>query len=401
MRPSRIIAVIVLLAVAGGGYWYFHTQRPGLLADLGLGGGAGDGQKPAGGPPKGKQGGGPPGGFALPVETAKATPGRMDRSISAIGTLRSNQSVVVRPEIAGRIVKIHFTEGKRIAAGKPLVSLDDAIAKAEVAQARAALVLSRANNERATELLGRGAGTQRARDEAVAKLRSDEANLALAEARLEKTVINAPFEGIVGLRQMDPGDFVNVGQAIVNIEDIDPIKVDFRVPEVFLAAVTAGQKIEIAADPWPDRTFTGELYAIDPLIDALGRSIVIRARLDNDDNTLRPGLFVRVKLILKGRADALLIPEEALVPIGGDQYVFRVVDGKATRAKIGIGERRDGKVEVTEGLNPGDEVVTAGQIKLRDGMPVNPIPPGGTKGPPGAGGPNAGKPGGKPTPNAG
>ena len=370
MRPSRIIAVLVLLAVAGAGFWYFRTQPMGPKGAGGNGGAPQAESKPAEGA------GGPPGGFATPVETADARTGRMDRAIQAIGTLRSNQSVIVRPEIAGRVVRFHFKEGQRIAAGKPLVSLDDAIARAEVAQARAALALSRANNERATELLGRGAGTRRARDEAVAKLRSDEADLALAEARLEKTVIVAPFEGIVGLRHVDIGDFLAVGQQIVNIEDIDPMTVDFRVPEVFLAAVSVGQRIEIGADPWPGRSFAGNVYAIDPLIDAQGRSIVIRAQVGNDDGSLRPGLFVRVRLILKGREDALLIPEQALVPAGEEQFVFRVTDGKAQRIKVSIGARRDGLVEVTDGLKPGETVVVAGQIKLQDGAAVSPAAPG-------------------------
>jgi membrane fusion protein (multidrug efflux system) len=373
MRPSRIIAVIILLAVAGGGYWYFRGGHPGP-----------EGGKQAGGAPAGapkqaekqaeKKGGGPPGGFSIPVETAEAKLGRMDRSILAVGTLRSNQSVVIRPEIAGRIVKIHFDEGQTVAKGAPLVSLDDTIARAEVAQARAALTLSRANFDRAKELLGRGAGTQRTRDESLAKLRSDEANLALAEARLEKTVIAAPFKGIVGLRAVDVGDFVNIGQQIVNIEDVDPMKVDFRVPEVFLSAVAPGQRVEVTADAWPKQSFTGELYAIDPLIDALGRSIVIRARLPNEEGRLRPGLFVRVKLILKGRDDAVLIPEQALVPVGEAQFVFRVTDGKAQQTKVVTGERRDGLVEITDGLAAGETVVTAGQIKLRNGAPVKVLP---------------------------
>jgi membrane fusion protein (multidrug efflux system) len=369
MRPSRIVAVLILLAVAAGGLWYFRSYQQAPK-------GAGEGGKPPAATQKPAEGGGggPPGGFAIPVEAAEAKLGRMDRAIQAVGTLRSNQSVVVRPEVAGRIVKIHFKEGQRVAEGARLVSLDDTIARAEVAQARAALTLSRANYERATELLGRGAGTQRTRDEALAKLRSDEANLALTEARLEKTVIAAPFEGIAGLRQVDIGDFVNVGQPIVNIEDIDPIKVDFRVPEVFLAAVAPGQRVEVGADAWPERTFAGELYAVDPLIDAQGRSIVIRAQLSNDDGRLRPGLFVRVRLILKGRDDAVLIPEQALVPIGQDRFVFRVADGKAQQVRVATGDRRDGLVEIVSGLKAGESVVTAGQIKLRDGAAVTVLP---------------------------
>lgn len=361
MRASRILAVLVLIALAAGAYWYFRGY-PSPPQQAGAGGNA-----PA------AQQGGPAQGGGIPVEVAQARRGRMDHSVLAIGTLRSNQSVVIRPEIAGRVVQIHFKEGQRITADAPMISLDDTIPRAEVAQARAALALSRANYERASELLGRGAGTQRTRDEALAALRNDEASLALAEARLEKTAIHAPFEGIVGLREVDIGDYVAVGQAVVNIEDIDPIKVDFRVPEIFLASVAVGQRIEVTADPWPGRSFTGELYAIDPLIDAQGRSIVIRALIANQDGVLRPGLFVRVRLILKGREDAIVIPEQAVVPVGQDQFVYRVSDGKAVFVKVTTGERRDGLVEIVDGLAAGDRVVTAGQIKLQNGMPVSPV----------------------------
>src|SRR5690606_25032770 len=191
--------------------------------------------------------------------------------------------------------------------------------------------------------------------------------------RLDKTVITAPFEGMIGLRRVSVGDFVNIGQDIVNLEQIDPLKADFRVAEVYLGAVRPGQKIELSADAFPGETFTGEVYAIDPLIDESGRSIVLRARLPNSDDRLRPGLFVRVTLVLNEREDAIQIPEQALVPQGQDQFVFRVVDGKAELTKVTAGIRRDGMVEITEGLGPDDEVVTAGQLKIRDGAPVQPI----------------------------
>jgi membrane fusion protein (multidrug efflux system) len=240
---------------------------------------------------------------------------------------------------------------------------------------QASLELSRANYDRALDLLQRGAGTTKARDEALAELRADEAGLHLSRARLDKTVITAPFDGVVGLRKVSVGDFVNVGQDMVNLEQIHPLKADFRVAEVYLAAVRPGQRIELAVDAFPGENFAGEVYAIDPLIDESGRSIVLRARLPNEDGRLRPGLFARVTLVLNERNDALQIPEQALVPQGQEQFVFRVVDGKAALTKVAVGIRREGMVEIIEGLGPQDQVVTAGQLKIRDGAPVQPLPP--------------------------
>jgi membrane fusion protein (multidrug efflux system) len=187
-------------------------------------------------------------------------------------------------------------------------------------------------------------------------------------------MIKAPFDGVVGLRKVSVGDFVNVGQDMVNLEQIDPLKADFRVAELYLAAVRTGQRIELRVDAFPDETFTGAVYAIDPLIDESGRSIVLRARLPNQDGRLRPGLFARVTLVLNERDDAIQVPEQALVPQGQEQFVFRVVDGKAALTKVEVGIRREGMVEIVEGLGPEDEVVTAGQLKIRDGAPVQPLP---------------------------
>ena len=349
----QIVIAALMLAVAGGAWWHFYVRAPG--ADDTAAAVA-------------------PAAMAMPVETVRVEVGPIQRRLSAVGSLRSNESVIIRPEIAGRIAEVRFEEGQRVRQGQALVVLDDTVYRAEVEQVEAALVLSRANHERALDLLQRGAGTTKARDETLAQLRADEASLALARARLEKSVIKAPFEGVAGLRSVSVGDFVGVGQDMVNLEQIDPLKADFRVAEVYLAAVRPGQKIELSADAFPSETFAGEVYAIDPLIDESGRAIVLRARLPNRDDRLRPGLFVRVTLVLNERDDAIQVPEQALVPQGQEQFVFRVVEGKAVLTKVAAGIRRDGMVEITEGLGPDDEVVTAGQLKLRDGAPVEPVP---------------------------
>jgi membrane fusion protein, multidrug efflux system len=345
----QAVVAVAMVAAAGGAWWFFYFEQPQA---------------------EGAPGPAAPGAMAVPVEVAAVQVGPIQRRLTAVGSLRSNESVIMRPEVAGRIAAIRFDEGQRVEQGQPLVVLDDSIYRAEVEEAQASLELSRANHERALDLLKRGAGTTKARDEAVAELRQDEAALELAKARLDKTVIRAPFEGMVGLRKVSVGDFVNVGQDMVNLEQIDPLKADFRVGEVYLGAVRPGQRIELGVDAFPEESFAGEVYAIDPLIDESGRSIVLRARLPNPDNRLRPGLFVRVALVLNERNDAIQVPEQALVPQGQDQFVFRVVDGKAALTKVTAGIRRDGMVEIVDGLGPDDEVVTAGQLKLRDGAAV-------------------------------
>jgi membrane fusion protein, multidrug efflux system len=342
-----------MLVVAGGAWWFFYFEQP----------------QAEGAPAPAAQGD-----MAVPVETAAVQVGPIQRRLTSVGSLRSNESVIIRPEVAGRIAEIRFEEGERVTRGQPLVVLDDSIYRAEVDEVQASLELSRANYDRALDLLQRGAGTNKARDEALAQLRADEAGLHLARARLDKMVITAPFDGVVGLRKVSAGDFVDVGQDMVNLEQIDPLKADFRVAEVYLAAVRPGQRIELAVDAYSGETFVGEVYAIDPLIDESGRSIVLRARLPNADGRLRPGLFARVTLVLNERDDALQIPEQALVPQGEDQFVFRVVDGKAALTKVEVGIRREGMVEIVSGLGPEDQVVTAGQLKIRDGAPVQPLP---------------------------
>jgi len=343
-----VALVLAVLALAGGAYWLLRPP-------------------PAGGPPQGD--------FAVPVEAATLATQPIERIIPTVGSLRSNESVMIAPEVAGRLATVSAEEGQRVAAGTEIAVLDQDIPRAELAQIDASLALSRANYDRAVELLERSAGTVRARDEALAKLRADQAALALAKARLDKTRIMAPFDGVLGLRRASVGQYLAPGEAIFNLEAIDPLKVDFRLPETAFAAVRVGQTVTIHLDAFPGETFTGDLYAIDPMIDEAGRSIAARARVANGDSRLRPGLFARVDLVYETKADALLLPEQALVPMGAETMVFRIIDGKATATPVKLGERFGAMVEVLSGLAAGDQVVTAGQIKLRDGAPVAVLPP--------------------------
>jgi membrane fusion protein (multidrug efflux system) len=322
--------------------------------------------------PAGKGAGGPGGmqGGAAAVEAVTVASAQITKSITAVGSLRSDESITVRPEVAGRVAAIGFQEGQRVPKGATLLRLDPAITQAEVQQAQANLTLAKAKYERAVELQGKGFISGQAKDEAENNLKVAEAGLALTQAKLAKTEVKAPFTGVIGLRVVSVGDYVKEGADIVNLESIDALKVDFRVPEIYLKQVTVGQTLEVNLDALPGKTYEGKVYAINPLVDAAGRAIVIRAQVRNQDTALRPGMFARVRLFTKLPAEALVLPEQAMVPQGDEQFVFRVIDGKAVRTKIEVGQRRDGQVEIVSGLAAGDVVVSAGQLKLRDGMPV-------------------------------
>ncbi len=384
VRKIGFLAVPLAGLLALGAYAYYHNRGPAPA----------QGEAPRDARPGGatKAPGGPPGGAPVAVEVAAVKPTRVQEDAVAIGTLRSNESVVVRPEISGRISAIDFVEGRPVEQGQLLVALDASVYAAEVQQAKANLALAETNFRRTTELEREKFVSPNAKDQALNALRVAQATLALAEARLAKTEIRAPFAGVIGIRQVSVGDYVKEGQDLVTLEDISSLKVDFRLPELLLAELKRGQAVEVTSDALPGRSYTATLDAIDPLIDQNGRAVILRARLRNSDGQLRPGMFVRTRVILAERPRALTVPEEALIPIGADQYVFRVADGKAARVKVKTGLRRDARVEITEGLQAGDTVVTAGQIKLRDGTAVR---IGGPAAPAAAGAPAPGKAAGK------
>ena len=348
------IAIVLLALVAGGGYWFGQQRGAGLA--------------PA---PKAANAPGPAGQVpGVAVEASKVARVALPQGITAVGSLRSDESITLRPEVAGRISAIQFREGERVTKGAPLVLLDTSVTAAEVLQARANLTLANQKYTRAIDLEKKGFVSGQARDEAENNLKVAEAAVALAEAKLAKLTIRAPFSGLIGLRSVSVGDYVKEGADMVNIEAVDPLKVDFRVPEIYLSQVRVGQSLQLTLDAMPGKNYEGKVFAINPLIDAAGRAVVIRAQVKNQDATLRPGMFTRVRLLTREVQDALVVPEQAIVPQGDEWYVYRVTDGKAQRTKVEIGQRRDGKTEILKGLQDNDVVVTAGQLKLREGVAV-------------------------------
>ena len=314
---------------------------------------------------------------AVSVEAVRLEATALVDDVAAVGSVRSNESVVLRPEVAGRILSINFREGQPVRRGQTLVALDAGVNRAEVDQMSAQLDLARSNLKRTEELARENFVSASARDESASRMRVAEAALALAEAKLSKMTLVAPFDGIVGIRNVSVGDYVRDGADLINVEDTRSVKIDFRVPERYQPQVSVGQQVDVASDALPGQHFKATIDAIDPAIDTNGRSVSIRARATNPDQRLRPGMFARVRVIFSQKSDALMAPEEAIVPSGRDFFVYRVIDGTARRTKVKVGARRDAKVELIEGAAAGDMIVVAGQLKLlRDAMPVRVVEPG-------------------------
>lgn len=314
------------------------------------------------------------------VEVAQVTPITLVDEAQSVGSLRSRQGVMIRPEVAGRVKAILFAEGQRVQKGQLLVQLDDQLQVAQVAQAKAEMSIAEANHKRNQDLVTQNFISKRTVDESAAALDVAMAKYELAVATQQRLKIVAPFDGVTGLKQISVGDYLKDGADIVNIEDIDAVLVDFRLPERFQSKIHTGQKAQLNVDALPGRPFTALVQAVDPLIDANGRSVGIRGCIDNRQRQLRPGMFARVNTVFGVREQALVVPEEAIVPQGGRAFVVKVVPGDkpdtlvAQRVAVKTGVRQPGKVEITEGLEAGDTVVTAGHQRLqKDGTPVRVI----------------------------
>ena len=372
MKRNRttVVAVVALVTVAVLAYFAVDRLSPGPNAVAGVKGSAApDSSKSSPGAAKGAAA------APIAVEVFQVKPTTVQEELQAVGSLQSNESVILRPEVSGRISAIGFKDGQAVKKGQMLIALDNALNEAEVAQMKAEYDLALANLKRSEDLASRKFISSSAQDTAASNAQVAEAKLKLAQARSSKMRIVAPFDGVVGIRGVSLGDYVKDGTDLVNVEDVRILKVDFRLPERNLTQIKVGQGIEVVADALPGERFSGLIDAINPRIDANGRSLEIRARLDNTGGKLRPGMFVRVRVIVGERANALLVPEEAIVPQGAEFFVYKVVEGQARRIPVKIGVRREALVEIVEGLKSGDQVVTAGMRLSRDGQPVRVLQP--------------------------
>ena len=309
----------------------------------------------------------------LPAEVVHVQNQPLTHMIEAVGNLRANESIILRPEQSGIVEKILFEEGSPVTAGDALLVLESSLYQAQLQESKARVNLSQIAYKRAASLVKKRVGSQQDLDSSLAQLRVDQAQQALAQTRLDKMTIHAPFDGTVGLRQFSPGDYVNAGQDLVELTDIKTMKVDFRVPENKLANIRVGQQVNVLVDALRGEEFNGTIYAISPSIDANGHNIAVRARIENRDNLLRPGLFARIRIITGTNDNALMVPEEAIIPQNNSFFVMTVKDNTVAMAPVELGVRRNGEVNILSGLNGDEVIITAGQIKLFPGMPVTPI----------------------------
>lgn len=390
-QKKYIVFAVIGIAVASGAAWWF--QRPGQSQRSEAPADSRGSSAPAGAAAKGGNGAGRP----VAVEAVAVRQMALRDEAEAVGSLRSRQSVVLRPEVSGRITALNFRDGERVRRGQVLVQFDDQLPRAQVQQSQAELSIAQANHKRNQELVGQGFISQRSVDESAANLEVARAKLALAQATASRLKIVAPFDGIAGIRGVNVGDYLKDGADIVNVEDLDVVYVDFRLPERLQAKVRTGQTAQVAFDALPGVRYSALVQAIDPQIDADGRAVVVRGCIDNRRLQLRPGMFARVTAVFSERNDAKVVPEEAIVPDGNSPYVFKLVEGKeagsraARRTPVRLGARTPGFVEVVDGLALGDMVVTAGQQRIQqdgaavrvvelgkpgsDGLPTPPAPP--------------------------
>jgi membrane fusion protein, multidrug efflux system len=294
---------------------------------------------------------------------------RLSQKLEALGNARANESVDISTKASNVVTAVTFRDGERVKRGQVLVQLDNAQARADVAEAQAALTESESQYNRSRELLNTQALSKSSFDQLVATLAANRARLSAAQARLEDTVIRAPCSGRVGLRRVSVGTLISPGDVITTLDDTSVIKLDFSVPENFLAGLREGLSIRASAPAFPGRSFAGSVSSIDSRVDMNTRSVTVRALLANEDGALKPGMFLNVSLANDERA-ALVIPEEALTPEAERQYVFVVSEGKASRREVRIGGRRPGSVEVLAGLSAGERVIVEGTQKVRDGASV-------------------------------
>ncbi len=399
-KKKYTVLAILGISMASGAAWWWQNKAPVAEAGKTATAAAAPGAGPAAG-----------GGPARPtaVEVAKVESMTLVDETQAVGSLRSRQGVMLRPEVGGRVKQIFFNDGQRVRKGQLMVQFDDQLPQAQLSQARAELSITEANHKRNQDLVAQNFISQRSLDESSAALEVSRAKLSLAQATLQRLQVLAPFDGITGLKQINVGDYLKDGADMVNVEDIDAVLLDFRLPERFQAKIRAGQKAQLTVDALPGRPFSAIIQAVDPLIDANGRSVGVRGCIDNRQQQLRPGMFARVNAVFGSRENALVIPEEAIIPQGGRTFVVKIVAGDKPDVKVServvvkVGLRLPGKVEILEGLSAGDTVVTAGHQRLqKDGTVVRVVDvsqPGGGRpagGPPGAGGPGAGGPGAAP-----
>lgn len=317
-------------------------------------------------------GGGRP---SVPVEVAAAITDTVVDAIFGTGEIEAVQSIEVRPEVTGRLTEILAREGREVASGTALFKVDDAELKAEVARLTAERDLAMQALARTRDLIEQNASSAADLEVAEANARSAAARLELQQVRLERTVVRAPFAGVVGQRYVSLGDYVTTSTRLTTLQTVDPQRAVFRVPERYAERLRLGQEVTFRVAAVPDQTFTGEVDFVDPIVELPARTIAVKARVSNWQRVLKPGMFIEVRLTTEVRPDAVIVPEDAILPLSGADYVWVITDeSTATRRQVRLGVRVPGFVEILDGVAVGEQVVVGGLERLSEGAPVSPIP---------------------------
>jgi membrane fusion protein (multidrug efflux system) len=338
----------------------------------GEGGGAGSGGQAGGDPPP------------MPVEVVVARADTVVDAIIATGQIEAVQSIELRPDIEGRIAQILVREGRVVTRGAPLFKVDDAELRAEVARAEAERDLARQSLVRTRDLLEQKASSQSELERAEAMARSTEAQLELLKVRLDRTTVRAPFTGVAGQRLVSLGDYVTTDTRLAAIQTVNPQRATFQVPERYAERLKVGQRVTFRVAALPGKEFSGRVDFVDPIVQLPGRTILVKAEVPNPQRELQAGMFIEVRLATAVRPNAVIIAEDAVLPLQGANFVWVAADGKAARRQVELGVRTPGFVEARSGVEAGEQVVVGGQERLSDGAPVAPnvldrTPPRGTE----------------------
>ncbi len=308
----------------------------------------------------------------LPVSVVKLQKETLRNQLQVSGTILPNESVNLRSEISGLVTRIAFKEGQYVTKGTPLLYLNDDELQAQFQRLQYTQKLFETQENRQKQLLAREAISQEEYDIALNQFNTALSDIKLVEAQLSKTVVRAPFNGYLGLRLVSEGSVISTNDVIVSVVNIDPIKIEFSIPERYANQVTVGSPVYFSNEG-STQEVEGRVYAFEPQVDLATRTLKLRAQSPNKDRRFLPGMFVKIRFILEVMEDALLVPAEAVIPELAGYKVFVVgADGNAEQRIIAIGTRTDTQVQVLSGLNEGDLVLTTGVMQVRQGMPLQP-----------------------------
>lgn len=310
----------------------------------------------------------------MPVDVDTARLSSVTDAVRATGRIEAQQSVELRPDESGRVVRLLFREGQSVGAGAPLVKIDDAMLRAQRERALADRDLARQQLDRVRRLREENAATPADLERAEATARSAAAALNLIELQLQRTTVRAPFAGVIGQRFVSIGDYVTSASRLLSLQTVDPQRAVLEIPERHAGLLRPGQSVEFGVAAYPGQTFTAQVEFVDPVVQPSTRTILVKARAPNPNRRLSAGMFIEARLATSTRASAVVIPEDAVQPLRTANVVWAVVNGQASRRVVELGARAQGTVEVISGVNAGELVVVGGLERMGEGMPVAPRP---------------------------